>query len=110
MGNLGGIPFREEKSKITIPHTIGFADLHLSRSASGVAFDWTAIEAVCRASGLDVATFRDADESVVADLIAAWYAAHLAAGGATDPVAEDLAGEAEAEDARGASSHAPGRA
>ena len=96
--------------KITIPPTVGFADLNLTRSASGVAFSWEAIETVCRASGLDVATFRESDQSHVADLIAAWYAAHLAAGGATDPVAEDLSREAEFEASRGAASHAPGRA
>jgi hypothetical protein len=96
--------------KIVIPTGLAFADLHLSRSASGVAFSWDAIEAICRASGLDVDTFREADEGNVGDLIAAWYAAHLAAGGEPDPVAEDLSGEAELEATRGAVSHAPGRA
>lgn len=100
-------------ARIIIPDTLDFSDLRLSRDpASGdVNFDWGPIEAICHASGLDVAMLRDTDEGNVAGLIVEWYGAHRAAGGAPDPAAEDLIAETRAEDAHGGGySHQPGRA
>lgn len=98
--------------KITIPQDLDFAALKLARDADGaISFDWTPIEAICAASGVDVAVFRDRHEDNVAGLIVAWYFEHLAAGGARDPVQDDLIAEMQAEDAAGQRySVAPGRA
>jgi len=99
--------------RVKIPDNLDFADLKLSRdSVTGdIEFDWTPIERICEESGLDVAIFRDAAEDNVASLLTAWYAEHLARGGAPDPVQEDLLAEVRAEDAHGAGlSYPPGRA
>lgn len=40
-------------------------------------------------------------EDNAASLIVGWYSAHLAAGGARDPVADDLIAETRVEDERG---------
>lgn len=103
---------QQQMAKVAIPDDIEFADLQLARDADGsVSFDWTAIERICRASGLPVEMFREAPEDNVAGLIAHWYMAHRAQGGSADPVAEDLIGEVAVEDAAGQGfSLPPGRA
>lgn len=95
---------------IAIPDDVDFAALKLGRDASGVYFDWAPIERICAHSNLPVAMFRDSDESNASSLIVAWYRAHLAHGGAHDPVADDLITEARIEDEHGSLSHEPGRA
>lgn len=99
-------------TNITIPDDLAFADLKLARDVDGaVSFDWTPIERICAASGIDVALFRDAPEDNVAGLITAWYAEHLKRGGARDPVQDDLIAEVIAEDVHGGGfSHQPGSA
>lgn len=99
-------------ASISIPNWIAFAELALQRTPSGaVRFNWTPIERICEESGIDVALLRDRHEDNVAGLIIAWYAEHLARGGAADPVADDLIREAQLEDQHGAGlSHTPGRA
>lgn len=95
-----------------IPDDVQFADLKLTRTSSGsVSFDWSPIERICAASGIDPAALRDGHEDNVAGLISAWYERHIAAGGAIDHVYEDLIAESLAETAAGQLySHAPGRA
>lgn len=102
----------QQLTKITIPDDVGFSDLRLARDSYGmVSFDWTPIERICAASGVDVAILRDGPEDNVAGLVVRWYEAHLEAGGEADPIAEDLLAEVRAEDAAGQHvSHAPGRA
>lgn len=102
----------QQLTKITIPDDVQFADLKLQRDPDGaVSFDWSPIERICRASGLDVAILRDGPEDNVAALIMHWYGAHRAAGGAPDPVQDDIIAEALIEDAAGQPfSHQPGRA
>lgn len=97
---------------ITIPDDLDFAHLKMARDADGaVSFDWTPIERICSASGIDPSLFSDASEDNVSSLIVAWYRMHLAAGGARDPVQDDLIAEAELEDKHGGGlSHPPGRA
>ena len=97
-------------AKITIPDDLAFADLGLRRTPDGtVSFDWRVIERVCEVNGLPIDTLRN--EGNVASLIAAWYLAHRQAGGMADPIAEDLIGEINAEDAAGQhESHKPGTA
>jgi hypothetical protein len=96
----------------SIPAGLNFADLHLARDADGaVSMDWTPIRAICRASGLPEDFFERQPEDALAGMLTHWYRLHLAAGGAPDPVQEDLIAEARAEDDRGGGlSHAPGRA
>lgn len=98
--------------KICIPDDVHFGDLKLSRDADGmVSFDWTPIDRICAASGVDPLILREGPEDNVSGLIVQWYQAHLAAGGERDPVQDDLLAEIMAEDAAGQHhSHAPGRA
>lgn len=97
---------------LQIPDDLDFSALKLSRAADGgVSFDWAPIARICAASGVDPAVFSDGPEDNVGALIARWYHAHRARGGAPDPVHEDLIAEAAAEDAAGQPvSLQPGRA
>ena len=103
---------QEQMAKVAIPEDLDFFDLHLSRNPDGsVSFDWAVIERICEASGLPVEMFRDAPEDNVSGLIVAWYQAHRKRCGESDPVAEDLISEVQAEDKTAQhSSLAPGRA
>jgi hypothetical protein len=78
--------------RVTIPESVEFADLHLSRDVDNgqVRFSMAPIEAICEASALDLAELVDDPQSLVVLLIAAWYRAHVNEGGAPDPVQEDL--------------------
>lgn len=89
--------------RITIPDGVRFGDLQLRRDTQTgrISFNWRPIEAICAASGVDIAQFRDAHEDNVAGLIVAWYAEHRQQGGAEDSVAEQLIREAQAEIAAG---------
>lgn len=93
----------EQAVKIVIPAALDFSALHLTRdSATGnVSFDWRPIEAICQASSIDLALFRDSPEDNVAGLLVAWYAAHRVQGGDPDSVAEELLLEIAIEDAIG---------
>lgn len=98
---------------ISIPQGMTFADLRLGRDpqTGDVSFDTAIIERIERESGLPTGFFMGQHEDAVASLITGWYSAHRAAGGAADPVADDLIAEVAAEDAAGQHySHAPGRA
>ena len=98
---------------ISIPAGLDFSALRLARDSGteDVSFDTAVIERIERESGLPAGFLMGQDEDALADLIATWYASHLAAGGARDPVADDLIAEVRAEDAAGQPySHAPGRA
>ncbi|MBP7657197.1 MAG: hypothetical protein KA742_11720 [Pseudoxanthomonas sp.] len=103
---------QQQLTRIAIPDDIEFADLRMAREPDGsVSFDWSVIERICNTSGLPVELLRDAPEENVVGLIQSWYEIHRQHGGAPDPVIEDLAAEAAAEDAAGQPySHAPGRA
>lgn len=99
-------------TKITIPDTVDFSDLHLSRDNDGaVSFDWQPLEAICTACNLDPSLLQNAPEDNVSGLIVAWYAEHLRHGGKRDPVADDLIAETQAENNAGQPfSLPPGRA
>jgi len=103
------------QSQITtavIPSGLQFADLNLARESDGsVSFDQTVIDRICAASGIAPELLTNGPEDNAASLIVGWYSAHLAAGGARDPVADDLIAETRVEDERGGGiSYAPGRA
>lgn len=89
--------------EIRIPDGLEFSALKLSRDpvTRDIEFSWEPIEAICEASGIDIAVFRDQHEDNVGGLIVAWYAHHRANGGAPDPVQEQLLAEVQAEDALG---------
>lgn len=97
---------------ITIPEGLRFEQLQLTRTPAGaIKFDWRPIEALCAASGVDVAILRRGDEGDLAGLIVAWYHAARASGEAADVTAEDLIAEVAAEDRIGQTvSLPPGRA
>lgn len=103
---------QQQLARVAIPDDIEFAALHLARDADGaVSFDWAVIERICRANNLPVEMLREGPEDNVAGLLIGWYSSHRNAGGAPDPVAEDLLAEVKAEDAAGqAFSYEPGRA
>lgn len=103
---------QQQLTRLAIPDDIEFAALHLARDADGaVSFDWAVIERICRANNLPVELLREGPEDNVARLLIGWYSAHRTAGGAPDPVAEDLLAEVRAEAAAGqAFSYEPGRA
>lgn len=83
---------------IEIPADVSFEDLQLSRDpvTGVVAFDLEPVERVCDANDIDVDSFLTNDN--IGALLSAWYQAHLASGGAPDPVQEQLLAEVEAED------------
>jgi hypothetical protein len=99
-------------TNIAIPGDLTFSDLHLKREADGsVNFDWAAVERICQASDLPVELFRDEPEDNVSGLIVGWYQSHRERGGTSDPVAEDLIAEVQAEGLAGQNySHKPGSA
>lgn len=85
---------------VKIPDNLEFSDLNLTRDDSGaVSFDWTPIEAICTASGINTAVFRDMPEGNIAGLIIQWYSMHMQHGGERDPVADQLLAEVALEDA-----------
>jgi hypothetical protein len=88
---------------IIIPDELKFSDLKMTRDpvTLDVEFEWEPIEAICAASGIDAAIFRDQHEDNVAELINAWYAMHREAGGDPDLVQEQLLAEAQAESVAG---------
>ena len=97
-------PMRAESPiDIQIPDGLDFADLKLARDprTGDISFDWAPIEAICEASGIDLALFEDPDEDTLSELIVEWYAVHLANGGARDPVQEEMMGEATDDDSLG---------
>jgi hypothetical protein len=98
--------------RILIPTELPFAALALTREPDGsVGCDLGTVSIIERLSGLPDGWFMSQPEDALAALITQWYAAHLAAGGEHDPVADDLIAEARAEDERGDGiSHHPGRA
>lgn len=98
--------------RLQIPEDMDFSALRLERDADGmVSFDWTPIDAICEASGIDRAFFRQTPEDNVAALINEWYRLHIADGGEADITQEEMIAEALAEDAFGGGfSYPPGRA
>ena len=103
---------QQQLTRVAIPDDIEFSSLRLARDADGaVSFDWGVIERICRANNLPVELLREGPEDNVAGMLIGWYSAHRNAGGAHDPVAEDLLADVQAEDAAGqAFSYEPGRA
>jgi hypothetical protein len=102
-----------DKTPISIPLGMAFADLRLARDqkTGDVSFDVAVIERIEAESGLPAGFFMGQHEDAIAALITTWYSAHRAAGGDADLVAEDLLAEVRAEDAAGQPySHKPGRA
>ncbi|WP_438863750.1 hypothetical protein [Neptunicella sp.] len=99
-------------TSISIPDTISFADLKLTRDSDGmVAFDWAPINHICAASGIDASIFTEQTEDNVSSLIVSWYQAHITNGGKPDAVAEDLLAEIKLENEHGGGlSHQPGKA
>lgn len=97
---------------IIIPPELAFADLQLARDPDGgVSMDTSVIERIELASGLQAGHLAAQGEDALSALITQWYRSHLAAGGAPDPVQEELIAEARFEDERGSGvSHTPGRA
>ena len=106
------MPLMNVLISVCIPENIRFSDLRLARDADGmVSFDWTPIDAICEASGIDLAFFRQTPEDNVAALINEWYRLHIADGGPADATQEELIAEALAEEALGGGfSYPPGRA
>lgn len=103
---------KQQKTTIAIPEGLQFSQLKLARENNGdVSFNWNVIETICTASGVPVDVLKNAPEDNTAALVIHWYTAHRQAGGAADPVAEDLLAETLLEEKHGQIvSHQPGRA
>lgn len=98
---------------IVIPDDLEFSDLRLERNTKtgDVSFDTAIIKRIEAASGLPEGFFMSQAEDALAGLITTWYNRHIAAGGRRDPVADELIGEALAEEKSGQGfSYPPGRA
>ena len=92
-----------EAMSLTLPEGLSFEALRLTRDpvTGDIEFDWSPIEQICAASRIDPEYFRCGDEDRVGALITAWYRIHIAHGGSTDPVQEQLIAEIQAEDEHG---------
>lgn len=65
-------------------------DLNLRWNDEGhILFDWSAIDRLCEASGIDSGLIRRAGSDNVARLINQWYHLHRSNGGAVDLVKEE---------------------
>ena len=89
----------QQRAHIFIPEGVTIDSLGLTRDphTGDVRFDWTPLERICAASGIDPALLREHDEGNVAGLLVAWYAHHLAEGGAHNAVLDELTAEATVE-------------
>lgn len=89
--------------RLAIPDGLRFADLKLARDpiTGDLEFEWTPIERLCEANGLDLAVFRDQHEDNVGALLVAWYAAARENGEPPDLVEEQILAEVQAEEALG---------
>lgn len=98
--------------QISIPDELDFSALKLARDSDGhVSFDWEPINTICAASNINPDVFTSTHEDNIGGLIMTWYRAHIANGGQSDPVAEDLIAETRFEDEHGGGfSYPPGRA
>jgi hypothetical protein len=97
--------------KIPTPENHRFSLLELVQNSStdgNIEFDWSLIEDICAASGMDMEEFLDTREHEASALIHQWYAEHRGRGGAPDPVMEDILTAAEIEEALGNSNRDSG--
>lgn len=79
--------------KIPFPEDHHFSLLEWVQNSStdgNMEFDWSLIEDVCAASGMDIEEFLDTREHDAAALIHEWYAEHRGRGGDPDPIMEDI--------------------
>ena len=75
---------------LRIPAGVSFAELHLERQPSGrLLYMVDPLASCCEANEFDVGKFLG-DEDLARWLITEWYLAHQAAGGAPDPIAEQI--------------------
>ena len=84
-----------EDVEILIPSDVRFADLDLFyKEGVGLVFDWTPIQKICDASGIDIAFFKPPKLDNVIDLLVNWYGQALRNGEPRDPVADLIWAEA----------------
>lgn len=100
------------KYQMRLIEGVDYADLKLRYEPEGsdiVSFDADVLIAFCRANNLPADAWLNEDN--IATVMAKWYRLHRAAGGAPDPVREQIAFEVELEDRLGGGfSHEGGRA
>lgn len=81
---------KQHELAFRVPADLSFSDLCLRWGANGeILFEWSAIERLCAASGIDVDLFKKTAPENVACLINTWYSIHLRSGGAADLVKEE---------------------
>ncbi len=81
---------KQHELAFRVPADLTFSDLCLRWGVNGeILFEWSAIERLCAASGLDVDIFKRTAPENVARLINTWYTIHLRSGGAADLVKEE---------------------
>jgi hypothetical protein len=90
-------------------HRFSLLELMQDSSSDGnIEFDWSLVEDICAASGMEMAEFLDTREHEASTLIHQWYAEHRGRGGIPDAVMEDILTAAEIEEALGNPSNRDG--
>lgn len=86
-------------SNLKIPSNVKFSDLELERDpeTGDVSLDFAVIECICAFNGISANTFA-VNEDALSLFQAAWYQAHLQAGGEPHPVQEDIIANGRPED------------
>jgi hypothetical protein len=88
--------------QIQIPDSIKFEDLALHMESDGsISFNTDVVNAICRASGVDIRVFEDGPEDNLSELINTWYCSHVENGGSKNPVMESMISEAKTENKLG---------
>lgn len=76
---------------LKLPEGYAFADLKLRRCADdAIDLDMDLVKLICRLNGLDFEKVLQNPGPVVTAILSTWYKSHLAQGGQTDALMEEL--------------------
>ncbi len=76
---------------LKLPQGYAFADLKLRRCADeAIDLDMDLVALVCKINGLDFDKVQQDPGPVVTSILTVWYKSHLAEGGESDAVMEEL--------------------
>ena len=76
---------------LKLPEGYSFADLKIRRCADdAIDLDMDLVKLICNINGLDFVKVCQNPGPVVSSILTIWYKSHLADGGQTDPLMEEL--------------------
>ena len=76
---------------LKLPEGYAFADLKLRRcEADAIDLDMDLVKLICTLNGLDFEKVCQNPGPVVTSILTIWYKSHLAEGGESDPLMEEL--------------------